>query len=286
MGAHRTASTAFQQMLTRNGPTLAASGVRALVHTDLVPETGFAAIPRNTDWSTPLTWLQHHAAGASQLLISEENLIGDMETNLRQGRFYGTVRKRLMAYRQFFEKFPGQAPARIGLGIREYGDYWVSAHGVELLYRNVTAQGVARFADLRKRLVQADRGWLDVISDIRGVFPNSELIVWPVEARYDLCDLARRLVGQPGLDLADAPRGVNLAPDQGHFPALETWRAAHPAASRSRAEAWLATQPPEEFTAFRDKARARMMARYAEDLYILEQGFADTTLMAAPPSLG
>ena len=273
LGAHRTGSTAFQQMLTAGRARLAQAGVRALVHDELGRLPGFAAIGSNGgsggggDRAATRAAFDAALAGADRALISEENLIGDMGWNIRAGAFYSRARDKLTSYRDFF----GAAPKRIGLGIRGYAGYWVSAHAYELSYRT----GVpVRFADRRTALVAAERGWCDLAADIRAVFPDAAILVWAAEARLPLPQLAHRLLGVADVMLDPPPPGVNAAPATGLIPAMERHRTAHPMLSRLRMRDWLATRQPAAFEGFTREQTMRMDARYAADLAAFSAGHA------------
>lgn len=278
IGAHRTGTTAMQDMLVANRAVLAAAGVRALVHAGIekaVP--GFGRVVNREGWEETRAGYLQATRGAGKLLISEENMIGDMGWNIRSASFYWRAKKRLKAYRDFF----GEAPKRIGIGIRGYASYWVSAHALELTYRDVSRGGVVRFADQRDRLAITERGWLDLVADARAVFPEAEILVWPVEAKRPVERLASRLIG--GVQgLVPPAAGVNAAPDAGHIPAMEDIRAERPAMKRRDMRAWLRDQSPGAFEGFTADQRAAMAARYDNDLAALALGFAGAELVARP----
>jgi hypothetical protein len=276
LGAHRTGSTAFQQMLAAGRATLAQMGARALVPADLDRIPGFADIAGGKHQAAARAAIDAATAGADRVLISDENLIGDMGWNIRAGTFYRSARQKLTAQRDFF----GDPPKRIGLGIRAYADYWVSAHAYELSYR---AQAPVRFGDCRTRLVAARRGWRDLVDDLRAVFPGAAILVWPVEARVPLPVLARRLLDLDDLAFDAPPPGVNAAPAAGLIPAMEGKRAVEPEISRQKMRAWLAGQQPVAFAGFTDAQTARMDARYLADLHALAAGYAGVEFIPRGP---
>ncbi|GKY88343.1 hypothetical protein [Sinisalibacter aestuarii] len=276
IGAHRTGTTAMQDMLAANRAVLEAAGISALVHADLEREVrGFARIPRREGWDGIRARLDAATEGAAQVLISDENMIGDMGWNIRSGSFYWRAKKKLEAYRDFF----AADPRRIGLGIRSYESYWISAHAIELTYRDVTKDGVVRFDEARAGMAGALRGWRDLVADIRAVFPASEILVWPVEAALPVGRIMARLTGMD-LPLTPPPQKVNAAPDARLIPAMEDKRAAEPGLRRAAMWDWLKTQAPRPFAGFDEDQRAHMAERYAADLAALEQGFAGAELLA------
>jgi hypothetical protein len=270
LGAHRTGSTAFQQMLVAGGGTLERAGLRALVHDDLGRIPGFDRIDRGADGAAGRAAIKAAGAGAEQVLISDENMIGDMGWNIRSGSFYRRAHEKLAAHRDFF----GVVPKRIGLGIRAYADYWVSAHAYELSYRRPVTQDPVRFADCKAGLVAVSRGWRDLVDDVRAVFPGAAILVWPVEARVPLPVLGRRLFGLDDLAFATPPPDVNAAPVAGLIPAMEAKRAAEPGLSRVQMREWLAGHEPVAFDGFTSAQTERMDARYIADLRALSAGYA------------
>ncbi|WP_300519099.1 hypothetical protein [Aliiroseovarius sp.] len=277
IGAHRTATTAMQDMLVAARPALSAARVTALVHEELGAVEGFSTVPVREGWDKTRAAFDRATRGAETVLISEENLIGDMGWNIRSGQFYPNARRRLSAYRDFL----GQAPLRIGLGIRGYADYWISAHAQELSYCHVGREGVVRFAEARAQLMAVNRGWRDLVRDLRVVFPESELVIWPLEHRIALPDLARRLLGLADLALPNPPAGVNAAPDHGKLKPLEAFRAKNPNASRHAVQEFLDRCDKQPFEGFSCADQLRLQARYADDLGALGQG-ADGAVLLPP----
>lgn len=275
IGAHRTATTAMQDMFVANNATLDERAIKALVHRQLGGDSGFSDVVHQKDWGQPRAWIKAQTKAAQKVIISDENMIGDMGWNVRSGTFYNRASIKLTAYRDFL----AQTPTRIGLGIRHYASYWLSAHGQELLYRNMKKQGVPRFDDLRPALLAAKRGWLDLIADVRAVFKTAEIVVWPVEAKIPINQLGQRLLNEEGLMLTPPPAGVNSGPKTGVIPALETFRAAHLSAPRAKIRAWLETQQTTGYQGFSTEEMTRLGQRYQSDIDALKQGFAGVTFL-------
>lgn len=278
IGAHRTGTTAMQDMLAAQPGVLAEKGVAALVHAELEARVpGLARVVRREGWESLRAGLENATRNARKVLISDENIIGDMGWNIRSGSFYWRARQRLEAWRDFL----GRPPARIGLGIRSYESYWLSAHALELSYRPAAKHGPVTFAAARNGMVAAERGWLDLVDDLSGVFPASEILVWPVEARLPVEEIAQRLVDER-LALAPPPAGVNAAPAPGLIPAMEHKRAAEPEIGRAAMRDWLADQRAHPFDGFTAGQRAHMAARYEADIAALAAGHAGAVLLAEP----
>ncbi len=276
LGAHRTGSTALQETLVAGQRSLERSGLRVLVHSELGRIPGFAKVGRTGDPAPARAALAAACAGADRVLISEENLIGDMGWNIRSGSFYHRAGDRLAAYRDVF----ATAPKRIGLGIRGYAEYWISAHAFELSYRRLGDKKPVRFADSKAALAATERGWLDLIDDVRATFPGAEIHVWPAEAGVTAPDLVRRLTGLSNLVLAAPAARVNAAPVAGFIPAMEAKRAAEPDLTRSQMWDWLTGQVPGGFEGFSVGEIERMATRYADDLRALASGYAGVNLIA------
>ncbi|GKY88342.1 hypothetical protein [Sinisalibacter aestuarii] len=277
LGAHRTGSTAFQRTLKRNGDVLAAAGtaywgpewMRGRDHLMLRDNGRF-------DTGAEAAVAEDLAAtGAARLIVSDENILGSMRRNLLEGGFYAGAVARLVAYCSHL----GMEPARIGLGIRDYAAYWVSAYSYLL-----PAKPLPDFAALKPALLAPDRGWREVIADLRGLFPRAEIMVWPLEAvQGRMRALVARFADQTPQRLRGVEKRINTAPGLAAIPAVRAIRAAEPdlngAQMRARlAEMDLAGAPaPELFTGAERRALA---ARYAEDCAALAAGFADVRYLA------
>lgn len=275
IGAHRTATTAMQDMFVANETTLADHKIKALVHAEMGGEAGFSNVANHKNWDQIRAWIDAQMQSAGKVIISDECMIGDMGWNLRSGTFYQRAFAKLTAYRDFFD----HAPVRIGLGIRDYASYWQSAHGKELLYRNMQKLGVPRFEEIKLGLLTAQRGWLDLIADVRAVFKTAEIVVWPLDANIPIEDLGRYLLNVDELALSPPPAGVNAAPKIGVIPALEKFRAAHPAAPRAKTAAWLKMQEATDYQGFSRDEKEWLNQRYQADIGALKQGFADVIFL-------
>lgn len=278
IGAHRTGTTALQRMLAANRPALSERGIVALIHDELGALPGFAKLSKAASDPAPVrAAIEAATQGARQVILSEENLIGDMGWNIRAGKFYPRARPRLAGYARAF----AVAPRRVGLAIRSYARYWISAHAIELAYRNAAKRGIVRFADARDGMANARRGWLDLVDDLRAVFPETEILVWPVEEKHPVEALAARLLGAPDLDLVPPPAAVNAAPGDAFIPVMEALRSARPAMRRADLEAALTTATPEPFAGFAPAQKAALDARYAADLAALKAGHGDVRFLDA-----
>ncbi|NOX41412.1 MAG: hypothetical protein GXP05_13170 [Alphaproteobacteria bacterium] len=107
--------------------------------------------------------------GRKKLLVSEENILGSMRTNLRMRALYPGLDERLLRFSEVF----GARCTRIGLAVRPYEDYWASS----LAYSLRSGQN---WLDRRaiETLVEQPRSWCNVVQDVTRAFPNAEVVVW------------------------------------------------------------------------------------------------------------
>ncbi|GHD99457.1 hypothetical protein U879_08190 [Defluviimonas sp. 20V17] len=300
LGAHRTGSTALERVLARNEGALGEAGLTFWPQAELRRDPAFndafaltRRAARKPAASKALEGLRARLAaqwqGAAEqgmrgVLLSEENMLGHMAANLRRGAFYPRAAARLRAYAALLPA----APRRIGLGIRSYADYWISAYRYSL-----PRHDLAEFSLLRSALTAQKRGWCDLVTDIATVFPEAELLVWPQEALGTaLPAVAARLTGYP----TEAPaltvpaRRINAAPQAGDAALIHDLRRDTPGLKGAELEAALASlraartqatdTQDQEFTALQRRGFAH---RYAEDLAEMADGHAGAQLIASPP---
>jgi hypothetical protein len=186
LGAHRTGTTSLQAYLGGYSQKLTQAGI-AVLGPKRTRDGMFAGLVRDPDHVTPaddkLAKRSHgrikieaaraEMAGQSRLIISEENMIGTMTQNLRTMRLYTQARARLDRFAPAFE---GQR-LRIAVSIRSYEFYWASA----LAFKIKGGMGLPDAA-LLDCLVTQPRRWADLVRDIRAVFPDADVVVWPFEA--------------------------------------------------------------------------------------------------------
>jgi hypothetical protein len=183
LGAHRTATTSFQSYMKRNGdiwktahvgysgPRRTGRGLHAAILSgrghgwgDPVFQAALRRVKRQIDHA--------RARGLKQLVVSDENMIGTVQNNMRAGQLYPDVAERLALFARAFE---GQV-ATILFSPRSLGDYWCSALACSIgLGMDVPDR--ARLNDI----AMSRRGWREVITDIAGAFPEAALRVLPFE---------------------------------------------------------------------------------------------------------
>lgn len=185
LGAHRTGSTGLQVLLNGQRAALRRAGTaywgpartRSGLLTGLVKNPNQLSaedvrLGKRSCGRIQMELARLELEGRTQLVLSEENLIGTMAQNLEGVRLYGQIHGRLQ---RLVPAFEGHA-LRIGLSVRAYDMHWAS----QLAYRVKAGAVLPSCADM-DRLVTQPRRWRNVIEDIVDVFPHAEVVVWPFE---------------------------------------------------------------------------------------------------------
>ncbi|MFW8593499.1 hypothetical protein [Cribrihabitans neustonicus] len=182
-GAHRCATTSFQEYLRQNAPVLAPQGLavwgpqrtrNGLFH-GIQPGPAAATgrnLARRAGGRLRLHLEACRSEGLQQLLISDENMLGTLRENLRLGALYCGAGERMARFTEAF----GGAVTDLALNIRSLESYWTSA----LTYAVARGHKVPPAAQLA-RLAAAQRSWRDVITDIACATPGVRLHVLPFE---------------------------------------------------------------------------------------------------------
>jgi len=195
IGAHRTGSTLVAQAITQSVAQHPTCGVAVWHPRTMRNFTGFQSVPRwvsatgdavspkaaaflaRTRREIEAAAQREHERGICHLVLSEENLLGTMRSNMSQSGFYPDVAQRLRAYGQVLP----QAPRRVALGLRDYGAVWSSAfHYSRQLGHAMPDRDVVRAVMLEGR-----RGWIDIIQDVYSVWPDAEIYIWQQEDLHD-----------------------------------------------------------------------------------------------------
>ncbi|NOR60892.1 MAG: hypothetical protein GQ535_00160 [Rhodobacteraceae bacterium] len=165
LGAHRTASTHVQGVLGKNTALLAGAGISApsqdAVKNALTKPLG-ARIPSVQAGFRPL-------AGLETVVISDENLLGFLNSIFTHGEFYPDTARRLAKLRAMLPV----DPVKIVVAIRPYESFFASAYGRWL----APGRMVLPRATVAELVLGLKRGWGDVLADIAGAFPDSELLI-------------------------------------------------------------------------------------------------------------
>ena len=196
-GAHRCATTSFQEYMRCNAQPLAAQGI-AFWGPETTRETDLHGLKSMTDQSRAA--LQDdlekcRAKGVRHLLISEENFLGMMQQNVNMTGLYPEARLRGQLLAAAF----GDGVAKIALNIRALNTYWPSVAGFAVRNRKGFGKKIRW-----NRITQNPRSWRDVITDLSLAFPEIPLVALPFE----------EFAGHPDAQLAtildcDAPQNAS-----------------------------------------------------------------------------
>ncbi|MDE4173574.1 hypothetical protein PXK01_05375 [Phaeobacter sp. PT47_59] len=183
LGAHRCATTSFQDYLRFNAAPLAEQGLVAwgpdrtregLFH-GILPNPsviGAAKGAKRARGRLKMRLDEARQAGTQQLLISDENMMGSIRENLRLADLYCGVGERLA---RFHEAFDGNISV-LAVNLRSLESYWTSA----LTYAVARGHRVPVAGQL-DRLLHSTRSWRDVLTDIACSMPEVEIRVLPFE---------------------------------------------------------------------------------------------------------
>ena len=187
IGAHRCATTKFQHYMRNNMEKLAQDAI-AFWRPMRTRKGLFAGIV------TPLPGIQQtkafrrgaghvqvnldrvKASGMTELVVSDENMIGTVRENLRLGFLYPVIGHRMARYHAVF----GGRVTDIVLNICPQHSYWTSA----LVYSVARGHGVTEHRAL-DRLVGSVRGWRDVVTDLVCAVPVRGSGCCPLKAMRD-----------------------------------------------------------------------------------------------------
>lgn len=273
-GAHRCATTSFQEYMRQNNETLTPQGVGfwgplrtrgGLFHgiqPGAVPVTG-RNLRRRARGRLQISLQNSRAGGVQQLLISDENIIGSARENLRRGDLYSGAGERMARFAQAFDG----GVSDLALNIRSLDSYWTSA----LAYAVARGHRLPTPAQL-DRLVRAPRSWRDVITDIAAAMPGVRLHVLPFEifgARPEA-----QLQALTGLEAPRTHARVRLNAS----PRLEELRACLPQRTAARLP-----QGSGRWRPFDDAQTAALREVYADDMMWLAGGADGLAALAADP---
>lgn len=263
IGAHRCATTTFQDYLRRNAGWLGARGLafwgphrtrgglfRGVMPAPLAAGRGDAA--RRAAGRIGLNLARREDAGFDTLLVSDENILGFLRDNCLAASLYPDAAARVARHAAAF----GGRLDRIVLNIRAHDAYWASVLG----YVAARGHGLPGRARL-DRLAQSARGWREVVSDVAGAAPGARLLVLPFEG----------FAGRPEVQLAaiaGCPAPAEHARERlNRTPCLPELRRHLPPQEAARLPAGDGRWMP-----FSTAQAAALRERYADDLMWLAAG--------------
>ncbi len=283
LGAHRTGTTALQRALMRRRKALAAQGVAIWGPTVMrdaisgpamritrvgIPNATMRAARDAARQELAKRLQQDRARGIVRVIVSDENLIGNMSGNIRAAALYPDAAKRLTVLADLLPV----APTRIYFAVRGYTEYWASIYAHTAL-----RQGVPDFADVGPDVLGSPRGWPQVLSDTHAAFPKSDIRVWvysgakgaldklihdmvgPVEAPFPRIRADKRNQRLGAVAMQHALELRESAPSMGTETLINRAMQA-------------AGDDQERFMPFRRRARLALRERYANDLAALKAG--------------
>ena len=171
LGAHRTGSTHVQGVLGKNLPLLADAGIGAppqrAVKDALTKPIGSRIPSVKAGFGRLLK--AEGLADRSTVILSDENLLGFLNSIFSHGAFYPDTARRMARLRKMLPV----VPARIVIAIRPYESYFASAYGRWLSPKRMVLPREV-LADLVQGLA---RGWPDVLAEVADTFPESRLVI-------------------------------------------------------------------------------------------------------------
>jgi hypothetical protein len=183
IGAHRCATTSFQEYLRQNvddldrlnigfwGPRRTRTGLFNGILPGPAVSTGRDP-QRRAVGRVQMNLTQSMGLGLDHLLVTDENMMGTMRENLRTGSLYGGVGERMARFAQAFDGHVSD----VMVNLRSLESYWASAlgYGVARGYRMPGAKMLEHLAGHR-------RSWRDVLTDVACAVPGARIWALPFE---------------------------------------------------------------------------------------------------------
>lgn len=271
-GAHRTGTSSFQLCLHENRAALAAQGYDlAYPGRDGVPGGRLRMrLPRPRHGLHRVGQyagaLRAHLAGfrggpGRALIVSEENISGPMR-HFYEGRFFPASGKRLRVLAAALDG----PPEHLLYVLRPYAEIFASAYR-----KRAEDNPVPPFAEIVPRLIQMDRGWPELLAEMRDLLRPRRMTVLRYENRGSSRALLARLV--PGLSaqaLREPQKAVNLSATDAALQALQARYRAGEVLTRPVWKRIVETHADDRseqgFAAYGRAERRALEARYAADL--------------------
>ena len=215
LGAHRTATTTFQHYLDDHQVELAARNVqvwgpkqtRKSIFPGLFrPRRGLGGrqLARRAEGRVRMLGQLARERGVSQLLISDENLLGSCRQSLAHERIYPAAGERIARVASAF----GEQIRRIVFSIRSQDLWWASAAAL-----TVARGHPVPTADRFTAIAASRRTWRDVITDIACAAPEAEIRVMPFESNAGRPDMLLACALDADAPACDRMHWLNRSPD-------------------------------------------------------------------------
>jgi hypothetical protein len=267
VGAHRTATTCFQNYLRENRERLSARGIgvwgpwqtRAGLFRGVLPVPGAGDAQAQLDRARGRIAIQIEkaaAGGLRHLVVSDENMLGAPRNNLREARFYADAGQRMARFAHAF----GAVSPRVALSIRRQDMFWASS----LAFGVARGHRIPRERDLR-HLAEARRGWREVIEDIsRAIDGAAPILVMPYEFFGGHCETRLgAMTGQADLPLRHAREWMNKSPGLAQLRQVLRARGIDPARLPQGEGRWMP---------FKNDQITALQEAYQDDLFWLTGG--------------
>lgn len=208
LGAHRTGSSSFQLCLHENQESLwqqgyqiafpARDGVRAgqLALRLPAPRHDRNAVQERADAARRHLNEEIAKDPHQQVIISEENTLGSM-VHFQKARFHPASKQRLSALRHAME---GPAVSVLFV-VRDYGAFFRSC-----IRKRMEETYESDFDAAAAAYLAMNRGWVEVLQEIRDILQPSRLVVVRHEDRFKRLELLQHLVPQLDIGPLSEPR--------------------------------------------------------------------------------
>jgi hypothetical protein len=273
LGAHRTGTGSFQEFLASNADNFADFGVNlAVANRDgdqrssmklRLPE---ARHFRKNDLDERRAWLSEvfeeiRINERARTLLSEENIPGGF-ASIFSDHPYKIALDRM----KFFNSGLTRRVRRALFVIRSYDTFLPSAYRKRCEFREIDP-----FEIYAADQMKADRGWPELIDDIRNAFSPEELVVLTYEDRWSHIEMLQHLMPETEqVDFAPLTRRFNVSATDAACRAMQ----AHFASGKKLSPTGLAeiirkyaddtSGPP--IAAFSEKDAEILQSRYAQDI--------------------
>ena len=146
------------------------------------------------------------------LLVSEENLPGRM-FHFYEGQFFPASRKRLSVFRQAI----GAAELHVIYVLRAYDELYTSAYR-----KRAEDNAVVGFDALVPQFLNMDRGWPELVAEMRDILGPARFTVLPYERRGQSRELLTKLLPDLPLSAVEPDRLLNLSATDAALEALQS----------------------------------------------------------------
>ncbi|WP_306155033.1 hypothetical protein [Roseovarius sp. MMSF_3281] len=267
VGAHRTATTCFQNYLRENREELWARGIesweprltRAGLFRGVVPIPGRGEPQAQLDRARGRIAIQIEKAaarGSRFLVVSDDNMLGTPRINLRDARLYADAGQRMARFAHAF----GAVAPRMALSIRQQDMFWASsmAFGVARGHRLLRARDL-------QHITRGPRGWREVIEDLACAMDGAApIMVMPYEVFGGRSEARLgAMTGQGDLPRSHAREWMNKSPRLAQLRQVLRDRGIDPARLPDGEGRWMP---------FTNDQIATLQEAYQDDLFWLTRG--------------